>query len=1267
MTGCSFQLPNVVLADPTPITATLTVNSPNCTGTDGEIEVTATGGEGTSYEYQLYLNGIALGDPQSNPIFSGLGVGNYHVDITDLWSCTGTTGPGTIQLFDVLLPSIAIVKEIDCTVTPDGEITVTVTGGTGNFQYDMTLPDASTDTNASGIFTNLGLTGTYTIDITDTTTNCKTSISADLNAPSNVVLLLASSTDVKCNGGSDGTITVNLDVPIAGTNNEPVYTYEITAGPIVVGPQNSNVFTGLPQGVYTIVVTSSKGCTATQSVTINQPTALTVTASATTFVCAANNLTNTVLLTATATDGTPGYLYSINGVDFTTSNTFDIVDSGIVQNITVTVKDANGCVATTLVPIVINPLVAITDVIITQNVAISCINPENVTVTVVGGSGDFTYELLPVGTNTQSVISTTAVFDLPSEGDYTFKITDNSTGCYVISIPYTVAPFDLITVEAIATNVVQCFGDANGALEFNVLNYTGDYSWNVLDAANVSVANGNDNTASNPIAVPNLIGGNYTIQVVATNPAFCPASSNVLTIASPSDALSLALSISHRETCNPGDDGEITAIASFGWGNYEYQLELGATILVPFGSTNVFSNLDAGIYTVRLRDLNGCTISDTIEIESPILITATATANTILCYGDLTGEVTVVANGGQGPGSYVYSLIDANGNASAFQSSPVFSNLAAGTYTVLVSDDLFCDVTTLPVTIVAPAIVVASARLTTTLSCTVSGVIQVTASGGDGGPYTYSDDGITFIATNIFTINPATTTIYQYFVKDASGCVSNVSNGITVRPIEPLKVIIDPVNASISCYGGNNAVIYAITSGGMGNYIYELLDENDVLLDGPQNSSIFTDLGAGIYKVRVTSLDCGEVSLPFTLNDPKELVLSAPADATDITCFGEVDGTITVHAVGGTGKLIYSIDQSKYVNNNVFTGLKAGVYTVTAQDENGCYINQEVRILEPTELQLNFGLINQEKCVDDEDGSIEIVITGGTAPYFTKLNVDGNFVEGKLQYDNLLGGFTYVIFIEDSSGCTKNILVNLEAPVDLNFGTTIDYGCDGNIKIIASVDTQFENDVTYTMVSGTQTYTNTTGIFDNLVPGDYLVEAEHTNGCIPSQSFVEVVVMIPTIVSLEEIFVNTIKANVSQGMAPYEYSFDGGDFTISNEFIVNRTGTYIVEVRDVRGCISSAEIFMEFVTVFIPNFFTPDGDGTNDYWYPRKLMAYPNIKVSVFDRYSRLIIELRGPHIGWDGKLNGKALPSGDYWYVIDLDGLQGDKRKMMGNFTLYR
>lgn len=1270
--GCEKQVfPDVVLVDPSPITASLIVKNYNCEGSNGEIEVTnVSGGEGKNYKYQLFLDGAAVGAAQISPVFTGLVAGNYHVDITDFWSCTGSTG-GTITLYDVLAPTIVIQKEIDCTGAPEGELIVSMTGGSGAFKFVMTLPDGTTLTNTTGVFDDLGLIGIYTIRITDTITLCSSSIEETLKKPSTVVLLPTSWTDVKCNGGSDGTITINLAQPSTGSNDEPVYTYEIT-GPVNVGPQNSNVFSGLPSGMYTVKAISVKGCEAIQNnIEITEPSLLSVKVVATTFGCTPDNLTNRVQLTVSATGGIPDYLYSINGVDFTSSPIFYIVDTGLVQNITVTVKDANVCIANSG-SLTINPLLAITKVTVVQKKPISCLNPEQVTITVLGGSGNFTFELLPDGPSQGPVVSDTADFELPSEGNYTFKVIDNDTGCYFVAMPYDVALYNTITVEATATGAVKCLEDANGILEFKVLNYTGNFTWFVNDSSGAEIVTGTGNTMNNPIVVPGLIAANYSVRVVATDPAFCAATSNVITIESPNNALNLKLELLHKVTCNPGSDGEIRAIATGGWGGYEFQLALEGTIIVPFGTDHVFGELVAGDYTVTLRDLNGCSKAiKNIKIASPLLITANASSNSIRCNGDLTGEIEVVATGGQGPGTYVYSLVDSSGNTTAFQSDNVFKNLASGTYTVLVSDDLSCDVITAPVTIKSPPIVNASATLITALSCTVPAQIKVEGSGGDGGPYTYSEDGIVYDTTNVFTLDPTSVVTYQYFVKDASACVSSVSNGITISPIEPLKIDLDMQYGSIVCFGATNAVISAITSGGLGNYMYELLDGGGVSIKGPQSAGLFEELGAGTYKIRVTSLDCLETSIAVTILNPDPIVMTKNVDFQGVSCFGEEDGIITIYATGGTGKLLYSIDQNKYVTSNVFSGLAKGIYTVSVIDENGChpgYVTGEIK--EPKNLEFLDAKVKEEKCINDKDGVIELVIEGGTKPYFTKLGLGGVYEQDKMIYSGLEGGVTYLFYVKDSNGCENSYSKDLKKPVALDFEVNSVFLCDGNVQITASVAAEYKNKVTYSMMIGTYSEVNNTGLFlvTNIIKDQKAhVMVQHDNGCASDVLEVDVAKILPLFVTVSETFVNTITAVGTGGLPPYQYRINGEDYGSSNKFIISETGQYTIGIIDARGCVSSALIDMEYVSVVFPDFFTPDGDGTNDYWYPKNLKAYPNITVSIFDRYSRLIAKFKGVQIGWDGKYRGKPLPSGDYWYVIDLDGTQGDKRDLMGNFTLYR
>jgi len=90
------------------------------------------------------------------------------------------------------------------------------------------------------------------------------------------------------------------------------------------------------------------------------------------------------------------------------------------------------------------------------------------------------------------------------------------------------------------------------------------------------------------------------------------------------------------------------------------------------------------------------------------------------------------------------------------------------------------------------------------------------------------------------------------------------------------------------------------------------------------------------------------------------------------------------------------------------------------------------------------------------------------------------------------------------------------------------------------------------------------------------------------------------------------------------------------------------------------------IDIEIPNFFTPDGDTINDEWYPRNIDIYPDISVSIFDRYQRLLAKYNGNQASWNGRYKNKLLPSGDYWYIVKLND-PNDDRVFKGNFTLYR
>ena len=231
-----------------------------------------------------------------------------------------------------------------------------------------------------------------------------------------------------------------------------------------------------------------------------------------------------------------------------------------MQNITVFVRDANSCEATASVTIdTLNSFTA--DVI--QNIAISCVNPEEVTVTVTDDgnpANTYTFELLPSGNPNGSLTSTpsgtSAIFELTAPGSYTFRVTDDATGCFV-ETTHDVAPYDLAEVIALPLSPTICFGDATGELTIEVADYTGTYDYEVFvsDGTPAGIT-GNGDTANNPLTISGLSGGNYFVRITQTGAPFCQEDSNVVTIVSPDAPLASALQQVADVTCT-NDQGEI--------------------------------------------------------------------------------------------------------------------------------------------------------------------------------------------------------------------------------------------------------------------------------------------------------------------------------------------------------------------------------------------------------------------------------------------------------------------------------------------------------------------------------------------------------------------------------------------------------------------------------------------------------------------------------------------------------------------------------------
>lgn len=170
--------------------------------------------------------------------------------------------------------------------------------------------------------------------------------------------------------------------------------------------------------------------------------------------------------------------------------------------------------------------------------------------------------------------------------------------------------------------------------------------------------------------------------------------------------------------------------------------------------------------------------------------------------------------------------------------------------------------------------------------------------------------------------------------------------------------------------------------------------------------------------------------------------------------------------------------------------------------------------------------------------------------------------------------------------------------------------------------------------------------------GIYTLEVTNANNDCPAIREVEVIFDHQPIITSIEVNGHTVSVFPTGGHGPYQYSYNNG-LTWHDYFILEEvpSGIHFMIVKSFYGCISEAKMFG---VLNIPNVITPNGDGYNDYWEIRALEMYPDSHVKIFDRYGKIFVDRKmGENFRWDGHYLGRPLPSGDYWYIITVEGQQ--------------
>jgi len=500
-----------------------------------------------------------------------------------------------------------------------------------------------------------------------------------------------------------------------------------------------------------------------------------------------------------------------------------------------------------------------------------------------------------------------------------------------------------------------------------------------------------------------------------------------------------------------------------------------------------------------------------------------------------------------------------------------------------------------------------------------------------------------------------------------------------VPEIPLVQLSIDFASASVSCADAMTASIYASAIGGIGEYTFDLILGGAVVHSQTDfRKAVFEDLIPGDYTVRVTSEGgCEPDEELVRIENPEPLIFNR--EVTPETCVDALDGSITLMLSGGGGGYQFAIspnldqffdedpEQGLPAGNYRFEDLVPGTYTIIAQDINGCFFIEEHTIEPATEMVITIGTI-PETCEGDTDGSITLDISGGTAPYSTRLSSESNFIQDRVSLTGLSAG-AYIVFVRDANGCETDTGITVAAGANLNATVEPVYECTGNTPDnylnITLEDQTVLGDLLYALDSTDPADMQLNPDFRNTTPGSHYIAIAHANGCVQTIDF-EIESYEPLMLILEQNGINEITANAEGGRQDYTFYFNDDNNGTDNTYRINRSGTYTVRVVDQNGCEAIANIEMEFIDIEIPNFFTPDGDGLNDRWLPQNIEGWPEILIIIYDRYGRVVEDDVVNRNGWDGLYNKNELPTGDYWYVLKLNG-ENDDREFVGHFTLYR
>lgn len=1108
--------PDVLTADPF-------VAPPSCPGlSDGTAGAVMSGGTGPyTVTWTLPSGGEATGE-----FLNAVPAGTYAFSAVDANGCATA---GSVDLVDP--EPVAVELDLTPPVCAEGDgaesgsIVATVTGGVE--PYAAVWVDVSTETVIeSGLsLLNVGA-GTYGFGVSDPL-GCTVDTVVVLEAPDSLVLTV-SGMNPSCFGVLDGAVEATVE---GGTPGHTVIWFD--GNSTSFGPS----LTGLGPGTYTATATDANGCMTESALGLEEPEALTASATAEPAGCAGDDGAATLEVNG----GTPEVTVSWAGPQGPAGDGATL-DGLIPGMYTASITDANGCAAEATAEVTVLPPV----VLMAEWEVVNCeTGAVELTASAEGGEPPLSLEVTGPGGTVDA-----ADWGVLPPGEYTLVATD-ARGC-TADTTWTVLPALTLTVEATPPG---CAGP--GSIEATAAGGTGTFSFSSAEAGAPDASS--DTSASwldviegaytlsaedgvctametvlldgvdlfdwtvvgvdfacedSPGAITVTTGGGSeplvlsgsaldgsvtwssldtaglqagTYQLNVTDALGCQRDTTLDLLAV--NPLSLSVDVTPI-TCAGAADGAIGLDATGGTAPLTFGAE-GSDGLIPAP----LENLEPGFYVAGVIDARGCVADSAVVLIDPEPLSVEASVQNESCGGTGDGGASISASGGTGALTVEWT----NGPA-----SPDWTGLEAGEYSWTVSDEAGCTAEgSVEVEAGESLDIAVTAGLDTCLDGVSTGSVSLALAGpGDAATVLLgglpADDAIVTDTLSVWTWSGLAAGTYGWTATLGGVCDASGQAEVELpNPLGWVGTVTPPVCT------GDSGTIAGVTTGGTPPFsaLWSGTTSSGASLSGGGFDPV--QLPSGTYTFSYSDLNGCALDTVIDLI-PASVDLALSFDVVQPTCGGALVGEATLLPSGGVSP--YSVVVDGAADSLFLPFLVTGTYPLTLTDSIGCQV-EDTLVIEPASDFILIATVDSATCSNSEDGLILLETQGGTGEAeFTFVGPFGAVPTGDSIPD--VGAGVYEITALDEAGCPAVLLVSVGAPPPLVVGLdTLDRpSCagdmDGSVSVTVTGGTGPSYDIAWNE-SGVPVGTG--AVLDGIGEGQYAVIVEDEAGCTGSIASIPIV------------------------------------------------------------------------------------------------------------------------------------------------------------------